>query len=242
MLYQVKTIYDKSQIEQCEKFFINQYMWDSMQEPKVYGWMGYLKDQGLFVKMVCEESNPRREFTQPRDPVCEDSAMEVFVGFAEEGKAVNNNSIYLNYEVNANGAMRVAFRKDRYDLTLLPVEDISMLNIKTIIHEQTWEVCYHVPFALIQKYIPRYQYEQGMTIRTNFYKCGDETDFPHFGIWHEYPLNEPDFHRPELFGIVVLNVSLVRKLENCTTILIHVASLSSPCLSVPSLDRIRHVL
>lgn len=177
------------------------YPWDD------YGYKPYAEynldvdDAGFIMHITVWEQNPKRKEKEHQAAVHKDSCVEWFVNFAP--KICDR---YFNFEVNANGAMRVAFRKDRYDLTLLPVEDISMLNIKTIIHEQTWEVCYHVPFALIQKYIPRYQYEQGMTIRTNFYKCGDETDFPHFGIWHEYPLNEPDFHRPELFGIVVLNV------------------------------------
>lgn len=53
--YHVKKIERKEQIEHCEKFFINQYMWNSKQSPLVYGWMGYVEGEGLFVKMVCEE-------------------------------------------------------------------------------------------------------------------------------------------------------------------------------------------
>ena len=37
--YHVKKIERKEQIEHCEKFFINQYMWNSKQSPLVYGWM-----------------------------------------------------------------------------------------------------------------------------------------------------------------------------------------------------------
>ena len=69
MKYFVKQIHDKSQIEQCEPFAIHQYMWNSTREPKAYGWMGYLEGQGLFVKMVCEETNPKRVYQNPQDPV-----------------------------------------------------------------------------------------------------------------------------------------------------------------------------
>ena len=48
--YHVKKIERKEQIEHCEKFFINQYMWNSKQSPLVYGWMGYVEGEGLFVK------------------------------------------------------------------------------------------------------------------------------------------------------------------------------------------------
>ena len=86
---------------------------------------------------------------------------------------------------------------------MLTAEDIAALDIHAEVREENWEVRYRVPFALIRKYIPGYQYEAGMSIRTNFYKCGDETEFPHFGIWKEYPLQEPDFHRPEYFGEIM---------------------------------------
>ena len=155
---------------------------------------------GFAMHITVWEHNPKRTAKEHQAAVHKDSCVEWFANFAPE-----ICDRYFNFEVNANGAMRVAFRKDRYDLMLLPAEDISMLDIQTTINKETWEVRYHVPFALIQKYIPKYRYEKGMSIRTNFYKCGDETAFPHFGIWKEYPLEKPDFHRPELFGVVVPN-------------------------------------
>ena len=62
---------------------------------------------------------------------------------------------------------------------------------------------------LIQKYIPEYQYSDGMKIRTNFYKCGDNTELPHYGIWNPIPLEEPDFHQPDYLGEVVLDYETV---------------------------------
>ena len=49
MRYIVKKIREKSEIESCETFFIDQYMWNSKQEPKTYGWMGYLENEGFYV-------------------------------------------------------------------------------------------------------------------------------------------------------------------------------------------------
>lgn len=78
MFYQVKRIHDREKIEQCNKFQISHYMWDSKVEPKAYGWMGYIDGEGLFVKMICEESNPKRVYKNHKDPVYKDSAMEIF--------------------------------------------------------------------------------------------------------------------------------------------------------------------
>jgi hypothetical protein len=38
----------------------------------------------------------------------------------------------------------------------------------------------------------------------NFYKCGDLTACPHYGMWTPYALPAADFHRPELFGEIEL--------------------------------------
>jgi len=154
---------------------------------------------GFCMHITAWESNPRRVETEHQRDIYKDSCVEWFVNFMPEVCAE-----YFNFEVNANGAMYAAFRKGRQDKRMLSEEDIKLLNIHTVIGEEIWEVCYHVPFSLIRKYIPQFCYEEGMKIRTNFYKCGDDTEFPHFGIWNESPLEKPDFHRPEYFGELVL--------------------------------------
>lgn len=181
-----------------QKFTLS-YPWD------VNGYKPYaeyelsMDENGFLMHITVRERDPRRVETEHQRDIYMDSCVEWFVNFAPE---VCDR--YFNFEVNANGAMRVAFRKNRYEGSMLPHDDIALLDIQTGIGEDTWEVSYRVPFLLIKKYIPSYRYESGMHIRTNFYKCGDKTEFPHFGIWTEYPLERPDFHRPEYFGTVRL--------------------------------------
>ena len=43
----------------------------------------------------------------------------------------------------------------------------------------------------------------GAAMRGNFYCC-DETLHPHFGSWNPIKAPEPDFHRPECFGRLIL--------------------------------------
>ena len=174
------------------------YPWDENGYKPYVEYKLNVDDTGFSMHITAWEQNPRRTVTEHQGSVHNDSCVEWFANFAPL-----LCDRYFNFEVNANGAMRVAFRKDRHDLSLLPLEDIALLNIQTAIHAETWEVRFQVPFALLRKYIPGYRYEKGMQIRTNFYKCGDLAQFPHFGIWKEYPLEKPDFHRPEFFGVVV---------------------------------------
>ncbi|MFR3249872.1 MAG: hypothetical protein ACLTQL_01885 [Eisenbergiella sp.] len=50
MEYQVKTIASKDGIESCERFEISNFMWTCLQQPKAWGWMGYLAGEGFLCK------------------------------------------------------------------------------------------------------------------------------------------------------------------------------------------------
>lgn len=133
--YHVKKIERKEQIEHCEKFFINQYMWNSKQSPLVYGWMGYVEGEGLFVKMVCEEKNPLRRYYRHNDPVYTDSAMEIFLAFPEENHALSNECMYTNFEINANGAMLANYGRGRKSRCSISEEQFAMTGVKAAVEE-----------------------------------------------------------------------------------------------------------
>ena len=194
MLYQVKRISDKSQIEQCEKFCINKYYWGSIQEPTVYGYMGYLEGQGLFVKMVCEESNPRRVFTQPRDMVCKDSAMEAFLAFPKEGEILNRNTIYTNFEINANGAMYASYGKNRYELEFISEEMYALAAPTAVMEEDKWHIEVLFPESLLEKLCDVEAIKNGKTFYCNFYKVGEDASIYHFGSYSPMTSEHPDFH------------------------------------------------
>lgn len=158
-----------------------------------------LAENGFKMHIEVLEANPKRVMTKHFQPVHLDSCVEWFVIFAPE-----KNDWYFNFEVNANGIMNVAFRKDRYEYREMTVEDIEQLHIKTTIEKEQWNVDYEVPFSLIEKYIPDFKKNEEAVIRTNFYKCGDETETAHYGVWNPVIVPEPDFHRPEYFGELVL--------------------------------------
>ena len=156
-------------------------------------------EEGFTMHIHVPESDPRKEVVQHFGPVCQDSCVEWFVNFLPE-----NCDRYFNFEVNAVGMMNVSFRKDRYDSQYLTQQDVEDLKIQTVIHKNDWEVFYTVPFKLIQRYIPGYEFRDGMTIMANFYKCGDLTGRQHYGVWKPIAVEKPDFHRPEYFGEIVV--------------------------------------
>ena len=181
------------------KKFTLTYPWDENgYKPEVEFELG-MCDTGFTMHIVVQESDPRRVETKQLNFVHLDSCVEWFVNFDPE-----ICDRYFNFEVNANGVMYVAFRKDRYDFDLLTLEDVESLGIKAQIHPDSWKISYTVPFTLMEKYIPGYQFREGMVIRANFYKCGEKTQYPHFGVWRHPGTPKPDVHRPECFGEILM--------------------------------------
>ena len=155
-------------------------------------------EDAFYVNMRTDEWPLLSTHVDFHDDVCEDSCMEFF--FSPDG----DDNRYFNFEVNANGIMNVAFRKNRYDYCSMTIEDVEQLHIKTEIEELQWSVEYEVPYSLIEKYFVGFERKDEIEVLTNFFKCGDETVFPHYGVWKKIDVPEPDFHRPEYFGKLLL--------------------------------------
>ena len=67
-----------------------------------------------------------------------------------------------------------------------------------------WTVEYSIPFSFIEEYFGKLDIRPGFRFKGNFYKCGDETKYTHYGCWNPIKVASPDFHRPEFFGDLVL--------------------------------------
>lgn len=77
-------------------------------------------------------------------------------------------------------------------------------SIKSCCNSKFWTVEYSIPFTFIEKYFGKLDIGPGYRLEGNFYKCGDETKYPHYGCWNPIKISSPDFHRPEFFGDLVL--------------------------------------
>lgn len=200
MEYIVKKINQKSEIEQCEKFSINQYMWNSIQKPKMHGWMAYLDNKGLYVKMICEEQEPKRVFKQHRDRVCEDSAAEVFLAFTEENEELTNDCMYINFEFNANGALYAKYGKGRKNRQFLSDDEYKMVEIKSVIYEKQWELEFLIPELFLKKVCDWEKIKSGKKFYCNFYKISENEEIEHYGSYAPIDSPTPNFHLPVCFA------------------------------------------
>jgi len=204
MLYQVKRIQDKTQIEQCNQFTITNYMWNSKREPKAYGWAGYVEGEGLFVKMVCEERNPKCEYKNHRDPVYKDSAMEVFFAFPGE-ETLSNDCMYTNFEINSNGAMLANYGKGRKNRQSISDEQFILTGVKAIREENRWYLEVLFPEDYLNQICDFESVKAGNSFYCNFYKICESEEGTHFGSFSPIESKTPNFHLPICFAKAVID-------------------------------------
>lgn len=174
------------------------YRWTEGYTPKAYAQLIYVKDLGFALHMEAFESDPKAEYTVYNQPVYKDSCLEFFVNFNPEQPR------YINFEMNSNGAFLCALRTDRKNKTPIHeiLSDLPAVNAKR--YDDRWTVDVFFTLSQIETLFGKTTFAVGDTFRGNFYKCGDDTPIPHFGMWSPIAADQADFHRPEYFGTFVI--------------------------------------
>ena len=149
--------------------------------------------QGLDLRAHNQEDNGRQ---------WEDSCCEFFVREPSGDR-------YFNFEVNCIGRILGASGAGRKERVRQELSDLARIRRITTLPAQTydesgtlrsWDIAVLIPFALFGA-DPACPPD---SLKANFYKCGDETAHPHFLSWNPIDTPQPDFHRPEFFGELVL--------------------------------------
>ena len=135
------------------------------------------------------------------DPVFKDSCVEIFIE--------PDGDKYYNFEFNCIGTPYGGVGRDRtsgkpQDVdTIKSIRTLSSLGsepFEEVLKESSWTLTVEIPFkAFTSKSIDQIK---GSSMRANLYKCGDELTTPHFVTWNSIDTENPDFHRPEFFGVI----------------------------------------
>lgn len=166
--------------------------------PKTTAALVYVPGTGLCCRMRCEESSPMAVITETDGDTYRDSCMEWFINCAPE-----QGEYYLNFEANSLGTLHCKLGKDRYFRQPLSVE-MPRPQAKAIIGDGFWQVDYLLQDEVIRGVFGRDGLKSGDVLKSNFYKCGDNTAIPHWGMWSEVRLTQLDFHRPDFFGTLII--------------------------------------
>ena len=180
---------------------IDNFFWLEGHTPATAAKLVYVEGFGFLLRMTCAERDPKAVYTAYNEPVYTDSCMEFFCDWLGDGR-------YINMEMNANGTLLSCIGPDRHART--PIADLSdgeIFVVKGEIEPASWNVTAYIPTALLCRIlgVDSIPFGKGYTFRGNFYKCGDETPIPHYGMWNPVGTEKPDFHRPEYFGTLVID-------------------------------------
>ncbi len=183
-----------------EVAYIDQYPFGCVYQPKVEFSVWLEEGNGFHVEMICHEKNPKAVYENHGDPVYKDSCLEYFVDFFPSDKVTG----YLNFEMNAKGAMLLQYGKNKYDR----VSVLDKLDKKqtSVIKTDCWSVVLFMPLDFIAEIYGKKDFDAGHIIHANAYKCGDDTASRHYGCWNKVTHSKPNFHVPECFGEMMIGV------------------------------------
>lgn len=194
MAYQVHTITELNQLQECEVFHINHDYWVRGYQPEAFGRMGFLKDYGIVISMTAMEKEPLCTYTQENDPVYMDSGLEAFLCFSQSPSDMR----YLNFEMNANGAMLSAFGMPRERSFLAELTQRRAV-CEAIREASSWSVLLKIPMELICSMYQREPLQPGDSFTCNFYKICETPSHEHYLTYAPLMSDKPNFHLPEFF-------------------------------------------
>ena len=174
-----------------EKAEISIWKWEEGYTPETFAQMMVVNGKYLVIKLECKESKPMARYKNYGDPVFTDSCMEFF--FSAE-----RYSPYVNIEMNSIGGTIMAYGPDRNDRKPLN-EFCDLPKVQTNIYLDSWNTRLAIPLSDIEKLFGK-KIQKGSTLYGNFYKCGDDCEPAHYGMWNEIMKDTPTFHEPEYFG------------------------------------------
>lgn len=198
----VRIIDQSEQLHICEPFTVSCLLWGTKSIPSTWGRICFLPKKGFLLKMTCQETNPKRTFTQNNSPVYKDSAMEAFFQFCPGS---DQNGIYLNFEMNANGALLAMYGADRANRTLFTDRQIACCHCRSEIAEHHWSVYLTIPISILHEIYGEISLENGTVFSCNFYKISEDPDIEHYASYVPVISATPNFHLPEYFESSVLD-------------------------------------
>ncbi len=196
MTYDVLMLQSPDEISRCLVFQVDQFNWGGSYRPLTTGRLGYLPETAFILEMECQEKDPCRTYLQDNDPVYLDSAMEAFFCFAPG----EQKPCYLNFEINANGAMLACYGRERQNRTPLPEKLLEGLVCHAQINEGSWGIRLVLPVKLIRAIYPDAPLNADSLFTCNFYKIKESAGQTHFASFSPIPTPEPNFHLPEYFA------------------------------------------
>ncbi len=194
--------------EKTNSLKLSNYLWmTNGYTPEVIAKLLY-SDHYIYVFFKVFEKKVSIHYTNFGDDVYKDSCVEFFINLFPK-----KSHDYINIEINAIGALLIAAGKDGDDhkRRYFKKKETEGIEIYPSIKEPVsgihgadfWTLHYRIPIGFFEDYY-REQFTSDEAIG-NFYKCGDESEFEHYGAWNRVENPTPNFHLPQYFGKIIFS-------------------------------------
>ena len=174
---------------------VDNWLWRQDYTPATEAKLAMIDGEGLAVRMVCRESDPVARHTEYGDEVWVDSAMEFFF-------AVREGGVYINLEMNSVGNKLVGVGSGR-DVRGSIDDYFPCPEVRARVLPGEWSAECFFKKSDLDRVFGDFPCGKGAVLYGNFFKVGEETGRPHYGVWSPIDWPKPDFHRPEFFGKIV---------------------------------------
>jgi len=193
--------------DSIEELSIDNYLWENNGYEPVTKAKLFYTDTHLHIFFKSYEKEIKVTYYNMNEDVYKNSCVEFFVNPNPE-----KDDRYFNFEMNAVGTLLLGLGVNRHGRKRFDIENFrEFFNIRTSVTKENladyngdyWTVEYSIPFTFFEESFGKLNITPGYIMKANFYKCGDETKYPHYGCWNKLENKEPDFHRSEYFGDLI---------------------------------------
>ena len=157
----------------------------------------------LYVRFDVEEQYTAARVAENNGEVWTDSCCEFFLAL--------NDEAYYNIETTCIGRMLIGYRKKGEDVIHAGEDVLSLVEHHTSlgtepfeerVGDNKWSLTLGLPTAIFHQ--DSVESWNGLKLKVNLYKCGDNLSKPHFLSWQPIALPQPCFHCPEFFTAIEL--------------------------------------
>ena len=183
--------------QNLEEWEIACYPWSAPDgyRPKACARVG-VHEGDLHVLMYALEPAIQARETRVGGAVCVDSCLEFFV------QPLESDERYLNFEANPLGTMHLGIGAGRAGRAVFSPLQEGVCPVASEHRGAWWAVYYKIPGSFLEAQFGR---PLGERVRANCYTC-DESIHPHFGTLFPVNAPKPDFHRPECFQTIAVEI------------------------------------
>lgn len=197
---EVRLIENKELLESVELFKIENLLWGTEKIAKTYGYIGFVPGKDC-ISNLCVWRRILSGFIKKTRIRFTRTVLWRLFQFKNDTAA---DDIYLNFEMNANGALLACYGKNKMNRIPFTPDQIRKMKCSAEIREEQWNVNLTLPIEILEQVYGKLNLQEGSDFRCNFYKICETKEYEHYAAYRCVESEQPNFHLPEYFENAVI--------------------------------------